>query len=272
MTSSCEIFRAFSQSAARYESAAVMQQETAHRLLDRMAYLAIKPERILDIGCGTGALLQPLKLLFPAAQVWGLDAAWGMLTQAQHRALPVIQADMMHLPLPSESIDLVVANQVLHWSSEPAACFKEIHRVLKPGGCLFFSTLGPDTFQELRQAWAQVDTYSHVASFWDMHTLGDMLLAQQFSDPVMDREDLKLEYPSLRALLRHLKAQGVRHIDKHRRPGLTSRQAWKHFENAFKHLSPNAVFLRYELLYGHAWRTNASTTEFSIPLTQLRNP
>lgn len=52
-----EISKAFNQHAAEYELAAKVQQEIGLRLLDRLQYLSIKPQRILDLGCGPGFFL-----------------------------------------------------------------------------------------------------------------------------------------------------------------------------------------------------------------------
>lgn len=52
-----EISKAFNQHATEYELAAKVQQEIGVRLLDRLQYLSIKPQRILDLGCGPGFFL-----------------------------------------------------------------------------------------------------------------------------------------------------------------------------------------------------------------------
>ncbi len=58
----------------------------------------------------------------------------------------------------------------------PDATFKEFSRILKPGGVVIFSTLGPDTLKELRAAFTGVDGYEHVNQFIDMHDIGDALV------------------------------------------------------------------------------------------------
>lgn len=52
-----EISKAFNQHAAEYELAAKVQQEIGLRLLERLQYLNMKPQRILDLGCGPGFFL-----------------------------------------------------------------------------------------------------------------------------------------------------------------------------------------------------------------------
>ena len=57
-------------------------------------------------------------------------------------------------PDPHGGMDLVVSNLALHWTSAPEAALAQAQRVLRRGGLLMFSTLGPDTLRELAQASA----------------------------------------------------------------------------------------------------------------------
>ena len=84
---------------------------------------------------------------------------------------------------------------------------------MNANGCLMFTTLGPDTFQELKKAWSGVNHYAHVNEFADMHDVGDCLMAEHFLEPVMDMELLSVHYETLPKLLRALKTQGVKNIN-----------------------------------------------------------
>ena len=92
----------------------------------------------------------------------------------------------------------------LHWAADPLAALREFHRVLAVEGLLMFSTLGPDTLDELRAAAGA----ARVHAFADMHDLGDMLVAAGFAEPVMDMERLTVEYADGDALLADLRASG----------------------------------------------------------------
>lgn len=276
-----EICNAFNEHAFEYEQAAIVQKEIGKRLFERLDYLNMKPHYVLDLGCGTGAFSKQLKQRYPKAQIIGLDLASMMLKQARasqslFNKWPLIQADMMKMPFPSGLFDLVFANQAIHWASPLPDAMREISRVMKAEGCLMLSTLGPDTFRELREAWAKVHHYAHTNAFMDMHDLGDVLLAEQFVDPVVDMEMLTVQYESLPKLLHALKAQGVRNIHSERNPGLTGRAAFKAFEAAMEQSrTESAQFpLTYEVIYGHAWKGAthriAGGTEAFIPVSQLR--
>ena len=108
------------------------------------ALLALLPGarlgRVLDIGTGTGRLLE---LLAPRVQSGlGVDASRAMLALARARLartglghVSVRQADMYRLPL-SGGFDVVVLQMVLHYAEDPAAALAEAARVLAPGGRL----------------------------------------------------------------------------------------------------------------------------------------
>jgi malonyl-CoA O-methyltransferase len=184
---------------------------------------------------------------------------------------------MMQLPFRSGAFDLVFANQVIHWSTPLDVVIRELNRILIPGGCLMFSTLGPDTFLELRAAFRAVDAYGHVNDFLDMHDVGDCLLREQFQDPVVDMEVLTAHYNTLSALLQGLKAQGVRNINRTRNPGLTGKHLWSRFtQKVTEFITTEGKFpLTYEVVYGHAWKgmkqKTAQGTDTYISVEQLKS-
>ncbi|TAL66032.1 MAG: malonyl-[acyl-carrier protein] O-methyltransferase BioC, partial [Legionella sp.] len=241
MTATKEISKAFNQQAHTYELAAKAQQEIGERLFERLHYLKIKPSRILDLGCGPGGFSRELAKLFPKAQVVGLDLAHAMLLEAKkkqgwRRKWSLVTADMLHMPFPSGVFDLVFANQVIHWANPLNPVFRELNRVMNVNGCLMFTTLGPDTFKELKKAWAGVNDFSHVNEFADMHDIGDLLMSEHFLEPVVDMETLSLHYESLPQLVKSLQAQGVRNTNPQRNAGLTGKAAWLQFTENYSKL------------------------------------
>ncbi|MCW8409693.1 malonyl-ACP O-methyltransferase BioC [Legionella sp. PATHC035] len=278
-----EISKTFNQHASEYELAAKVQQEIGVRLLERLQYLNIKPQRILDLGCGPGFFTYELTKIYPKAQIVGLDLAQFMLIQAQKkqgwlRKWPLVAADMQNMPFVTGAFDLIFANQVIHWGSALTPVFRELNRVMKANGCLMFTTLGPDTFKELKQAWTGVNHYAHVNEFADMHDVGDCLMAEHFLEPVMDMELLSVHYETLPKLLQALKAQGVKNINPRRNQGLTGKTAWRHFEQNYAALqTDNGKYpLTYEVVYGHAWKGEQRKTELGIetmiPISQIVRP
>ena len=209
--------RAFERAAATYDAHSVLQREVGRRLLEHLEGIRIEPSVILDAGCATGASFDGLRARFPKARVAGLDIAHPMLLAARARApwwkrrfgaAPwLVAGDAERLPFAHGAAQLVFSNLMLQWC-KPETVFSEVARVLPPGGLFIFSTFGPDTLKELRAAFAAAGRADRVNTFIDMHDLGDALVNAGFADPVMEMEMITLEYATMDALLRELKAVG----------------------------------------------------------------
>ena len=92
----------------------------------------VEGKRVLDLGCGTGLLLKPLRR--NNAHAVGVDLSATMLFLASTGgAGPVAQARAEGIPFREESFDVVVSRQMLHYTRE-AEVLCEVRRVLKPGG------------------------------------------------------------------------------------------------------------------------------------------
>jgi SAM-dependent methyltransferase len=107
------------------------------------------PPRILDIGCGEGALRAALPAPLGARTV-GLDASATMLS-AHPR--PVVQADATALPFVAGGFGAAVAVNVLDHLADPTAAIREAHRVLAAGGCLLAATASRHDSPELGAVW-----------------------------------------------------------------------------------------------------------------------
>jgi malonyl-CoA O-methyltransferase len=204
---------AFDRFAGIYDEHAALEQEVGLRLLERLEFHRLAPQRILDLGCGTGRTSAALKARFRKAQVIGLDSSRMMLAQLQRRSallrpLRAVCADFAALPLPDRSSELIISNLALQWSTDLEPLFAEIRRVLAPGGMLLFSTLGPASFRELRTALADCDASASGREFADILDVGNALVAAGFQEPVMDAERITLNYPDSRALVTELGATG----------------------------------------------------------------
>jgi SAM-dependent methyltransferase len=134
---------AFQARAAGYEQG--WRGRLHHDIADRTAVLALSacaaPQRILDVGCGTGYLLRLLASKWPqATELAGIDAAAAMVEVADRLAdderLRFSVGVAERLPYPDGSIDLVVSSTSFdHWSDQQAG-LRECARVLVPGGRL----------------------------------------------------------------------------------------------------------------------------------------
>jgi SAM-dependent methyltransferase len=116
-------------SAARYAAAASFVPALGAPVLELLA--ARLGERILDLGCGDGALTQRIAAL--GAAVVGVDAAPDMVAAAQARGLDARIIRGQSLPFVGE-FDAVFSNAALHWMRPPELVLAGVHRALRPGG------------------------------------------------------------------------------------------------------------------------------------------
>jgi malonyl-CoA O-methyltransferase len=265
--------QSFEQAATHYDQSAVLQREVCDRMLARLEYIKYVPGSILDAGSGTGYGTRKLAGRYPAASMMAIDIALTMHRHARtsteatvpgwQRWLPFIKrrsmnyvcADIEQLPLREASVGMIWSNLAIQWCNDLKQTFSEAYRVLENGGLLMFSTFGPDTLKELRQAFKSVDHFSHVNRFTDMHDIGDMLVHCGFSLPVMDMEYITLTYDDVRSVMCDLKVIGARNVTHGRRRGLTGKGVWKQVIDQYETLRRNGKLpATYEVVYGHAWK------------------
>jgi malonyl-CoA O-methyltransferase len=255
----------FNRAATSYDAAAVLQREVAARLDERLDLMRIHPQRILDLGSGTGDAAALLRRRFGRAARIALDLAPAMLHQ-EHTQRSLTQrwlgprrdficGDMHTLTLRDACVDMVWSSLALQWASDPLTVFGECRRVLRPEGLLLFSSFGPDTLLELRHAFARIDTAPHTNRFVDMHDLGDALLATGFAAPVMETERIVLTYADLKAVLQDLKSIGANTVVEGRHTGLMGRARWQALQAAYATFAhaDGRLPATFEVVYGHAW-------------------
>src|SRR5690349_12356896 len=99
-------------------------------------------ERVLDLGSGGGIdVLLSAKRVGPTGRVFGLDMTDEMLELAQRNIaeagatnVELLKGNIEQIPLPANSIDVVISNCVVNLAADKTAVFEEIARVLRPGG------------------------------------------------------------------------------------------------------------------------------------------
>lgn len=100
---------------------------------------------VVEIGCGSGALLTRIGELFPGRRLVGVDHDGALLARAADAApaAELLVADAAAVPLPDASADLVVMRYVLQHLADPVTALREAHRLLRPGGhCVAFEVDG----------------------------------------------------------------------------------------------------------------------------------
>jgi malonyl-CoA O-methyltransferase len=277
--------RSFDRAARTFDASAALHAEVRQRALERLTLLRSQPELIVDLGSGTGAAGKWFRSRVPSARIVEIDRSLAMLRESRRKqgawqrllgAGPQqIGGDAARIPLRDGSADWVFASLLLPWCALEDT-LAQIKRVLKPGGVFAFTSFGPDTLIELRQAWHGVDRFEHVHAFVDMHDLGDALVRAGFAEPVLDVERFTLTYRSFDALLRELKATGSRNAWPNRARGLTTRGTLDRVATAYeRHRREDQLPATFEVVYGQAWQsaTAPKTTthgEVRVPLDSLQ--
>ena len=259
----------FERAAVGYDNAAILQREVCDRMLSRLDYIKCFPGTILDAGSGTGYGGRKLANRYPDAGIIALDIALAMHYQARpvapswwKKVLSIrknitsyVCGDIEQLPLGDASVGMIWSNLSLQWCNDIEQTFVEMHRVLQPEGLLMFSTFGPDTLHELRQAFLGMDDDSHINHFIDMHDIGDLLVHNGFAMPVMDMEYITLTYDDVISAMRDLKAMGAHNVIQDRKRGLTGKAGWgKVLSNYETFRKDGKLPVTFELVYGHAWK------------------
>lgn len=265
------IRRRFNQAALSDHRYFEVHDQIGRRLLGRLSYIHLQPKRVLHLGLRPGGLKPVLQKQYRKAQHVYCDFSAGMLAQQRpnwwQRDTRVC-AEYDHLPFVNGAFDLVIAHLAVHWIKEPQQMIQECMRVLSPGGLFLFTTVGPDTFHELKSAGFSVH------NFIDMHHWGDWLQQTGFEHPVVDMEYLTLRYSSFSTLLKERKASGTQAAKTS--GGLVGSAAWQRRIAAYPRDTSGAWPLTIELVYGHAWRSEHAKRDHSdevlVPVTAIRRP
>ena len=253
--------RAFNRAAGTYDAAAVLHADVRDNLLARLDWMVAAPRVVLDAGAGTGHASRALIRRYPKALVIALDSSPRMLQaagrqQAWLRRFVRVCADAERLPLADGSVDLILSNLMLQWCDLDQV-FAEFRRVLAPQGLFSFTTLGPDTLRELRSAWREVDSRTHVNQFIDMHDIGDALVRGGFASPVLDVERYTLTYLDVRRVAADLKNTGAHNATMGRPRGLTGQGRFAAMQGAYEAFRQDGRLpATYEVIFGHAWTPN----------------
>lgn len=264
---------AFSAAAKTYEAADIVAETTAQELFSRLDIMIRQPKVIVDAGSGSGRNIRSLLKRYPESEVIALEPcaelrsrfSLNLIERLRWRSrLQHLGEHIETLRLNDASVDMVFANQSLQWCDLRQA-MTSLRRVLKPGGMLSFSTVGPDSLDQLRQAWQVADTgatgtENRVHRFLDMHDLGDELARCGFRDIVMDMDYLTLTYASASALFDELRASGSRNVRADRPKHLTGKARFQRFVDQLESArnADGRIELTVELIYGQAWVPDAA--------------
>ncbi len=184
------------------------------------------PDRVLEVGCGTGRLTRLLAQIYPRAHIDAVDIAPRAIDYARQRkgensSLRYIVADAEDLagklpaPVP---YNLIISNATVQWFNTPILTIRDmVKKYLAPRGILSLSTFGPKTFIELRESLRCAETRLQLAPVSRVHQFtapSEWVALARESDQEKGettfREELQLmRYPSFRDFLKTIRHTGA---------------------------------------------------------------
>jgi malonyl-CoA O-methyltransferase len=244
--SKARIRQSFERAATTYDSAAEIQRQICSQLAATLpANMAVS--RLLDAGCGTGFALNLLQTRWPNAHALAVDLAPAMLQRIATSCCR-IAGDLEQLPLAGNSLDLYWSSLAMQWCDLPQT-LAEAHRVLAAQGQVAIATLGPQTFCELRHAFANIDDYRHTLGFHSAAEIGDLARQTGFVTVNVLNSPKITHYPDVKTLLKAVKAIGANQLGAGRRTTLMSRSSFRQAEAAFEQLRVEAGLpLTYDVI------------------------
>lgn len=235
------VIRAFDRGAATYDQVADIQKKAVLHLAANLSH--VKPNRILEIGCGTGLLSRHLIHLFPEAHIALTDISPAMLATCSRQfslnpnvAVFFLDGEGMTV---DHSVDLIISSMTLHWFSDVTKSMETIFNQLRPGQQFIFSLLGKNSFKEWQAICDSFSILSGTLSF-PSHTA----LQEKFPTLKMKIENHIQPYDTLYAFLTHLKQLGA-HTSKENYASLHSSTLRKILRHAEKKID-----ISYEIIYG----------------------
>ena len=124
-----------------------------------------KPSRVLDVGCGSGVLLERMKSL--GWQVEGVEVDPGGVAAGRARGVTVHQGQLADAMFPGNHFDAVHSAHVIEHVHDPVALLRECFRILKPGGKLVILTPNTASYghKHFGRAWLNLDPPRHLILF-----------------------------------------------------------------------------------------------------------
>ncbi|RKE42630.1 malonyl-ACP O-methyltransferase BioC [Sphingobacterium detergens] len=208
----------FSKAAQSYHSAAVVQGQIAEKMINLLRNLfLISPDRVLEIGCGTGFFsrlllqyLSPKHTIFNDICPEMIKSVMNIVLSqhsSQHYSFICADAETFSLP---DGLDLITSCSTIQWFEDPSAFFARCHTALHAHGILAFSTFGEENMREISSTTGVGLTYrTQSALLTELSALGYEIL-------LVEEELMSLTFETPLQVLSHLKKTGVTGIKNHR--------------------------------------------------------
>jgi malonyl-CoA O-methyltransferase len=198
-----EVVAAFDAAAESYDAATQAQREVARALVARAARESQSPATLLDLGAGTGHVIEGALKQWPATRLTALDAAPAMLARLREKwpQVAILRGDAARL----EGLgryDLILSSMMAHWLDDPRAALLGWREHLAPGGVLCVAAPIAGSLREWRDLTASAGIEDRLWSF----------PREDFADGLgatVELAEFPVVHADARAFLRSLKGAGA---------------------------------------------------------------
>jgi NADH dehydrogenase [ubiquinone] 1 alpha subcomplex assembly factor 5 len=245
-----------------------LKDAVASQVVDRVCDVARQFPLALDVGCGRGHIAKHMN-----------KDMIDQLVQCDYAEIPLMQshdaedvptyrvvADEEFLPFSGNTFDLVTSSCSLHWVNDLPLAFKEIHRVLKPDGCVIGTIFTGDTLFELRcslqlaQEEMEGGFSPHVSPFTQLSDIGGLLTRTGFVMTTIDIDEIVVNYPSISEVMKDLQGMGENNAVSHR-PNYLRRSTITRAAQIYKSDYGNddgSVPATFQIIYFIGWKPDPS--------------
>lgn len=195
----------FSNALRSYDEAATPQLRIIDQLCEMLQASALQtPQRVMEIGCGTGLLTQQLASLYPETELTLIDLvpeAEGCVRSKLPEQQITFHAGDAEAMQWGKGYQLVASSSCIQWWHKPLAFVPKALEALTEGGWMALATFLPQNLSELQTILPQALHYPAAKAYeWSL---------EPFRHKEMRELTYTLRFPSLMMLLRHLKATGT---------------------------------------------------------------
>ncbi|MBX2833253.1 MAG: methyltransferase domain-containing protein [Rhodospirillales bacterium] len=245
--------------------------ETAERLADRLDDTTRSFPIAVDLGCHSGELGQIIGKRGEIEQLYQADISQRYAKAAQANnagnTKATLVADEEFLPFAEGSLDLILSNLSLHWVNDLPGMLLQARRALKSDGLFLASMLGGETLRDLREALMTAEAEEEggvsprVSPFVDVKDAGALLQRSGFALPVVDADDLLIDYPDALKLMRDLSGMGESNLITKRSKKFTKRSTLARAAAIYheRHARPDGrIHAKFQIIYLTAWAPDES--------------
>lgn len=152
----------FDKIASNYITNAIIQKKIAKILFKNYEFIGSNNKKIiLDLGSGPGTFLHSDNFTYDALlnnfDIINFDICFNMLINNNNKRVFKINADINHMPILNNSIDIIISNLAIQWFDKKKKIFNNLQKILKKNGSIIISTLIKDSFCELDSAYKEIN-------------------------------------------------------------------------------------------------------------------